>query len=187
MSDPKVQPDLQEADQKIGKAIDKEKGGSDEGLIRLSTGVVLRAKQANPHVLIRIMTALPRPNPPMYMNTALGRMMENHQDPDYIKRVEAWEMQYSNGMLNALVGLGTELVSTPKGFQKPDSKEWLRDYQALGLNTFPESPAWLYTTWVLYVAAPTEQDTKTISEKVKSLSGIMEANVRDVENFPKSD
>lgn len=178
--------DLDKSDRNIARAIDST-GDVDQNLIRLSSGVVLRAKQANPHVLIRIMTATPRPTPPMYFNEAMGRYLENPADPDYIKQVEAWEIQYSNGMLNALIGLGTELVSVPKGMQTPKDEIWLKDYQAMGLAVHPESPSWRYITWVLFLAAPTKDDTTLLSSRIKALSGVKEADVRDATNFPASD
>lgn len=110
-----------DSDKVVAQAIDNESGETDN-LIHLSTGVVLEARQANPHVLIRVMTAQERPQPPVSFVQAMGREMENPDDPDYIKRVEAWEMAYNNSMLNALVGLGTTLKSLPKGMEGPHPK-----------------------------------------------------------------
>lgn len=176
---------LNKQDKTIAKAID-EKGEADN-LIRLSTGVVLKAKQANPNVLIRIMTASPRPKPPLYHNDAMGREMENPDHPDYIKQVNAWEMEYNNGMLNALVGLGTELVSIPKKFPHWKEDGWIEDYKALGLPANPKSEAWRYITWVLFKAAVVDTDTRMIGDKVKALSGVKEADVKDAETFSDGD
>lgn len=176
---------LNQRDRTIAQAVDKI--GEVDDLIHLSTGVVLRAKQANPNVLIRIMTASPRPKPPVYFNDAMGREMENPDHPDYIKQVSAWEMEYNNGMLNALVGLGTELVSTPKKFPKPEDDGWIEDYKALGLPVNVKSEAWRYITWVLFKAAVIDTDTKLIGDKVKGLSGVREADVRNAETFPDGD
>lgn len=177
-----MEANLNKQDKAIAQKIDTL--GGDDNLIVLSTGVVLRAKQANPNVLIRIMTATPRPQPPVYFNEAMGREMENPDHPDYVKRVSAWEMEYNNGMLNALVGLGTELVSAPKKFPKPDDDSWVEDYKALGLPVNLKSPAWRYITWVLFKAAVIDTDTKLIGDSVKLLSGVKEADVRDAETFP---
>ena len=176
---------LNDGDRALAKAIDK--SGEVDNEIRLSTGVVLLAKQANPNILIRIMTALPRPKPPVWKHPDFGREMENLDHPDYIKQVQAWEMQYNNGMLNALVGLGTELKSKPKKMAGPDDKSWLEDYKSFGLPIMAESASWRYITWVLFLAAPLDTDTKLIGDKVKALSGVKEADVRDAENFPESD
>jgi len=178
--------DLNKTDQAIGKAIDKAAlPDSDE--ITLSTGVVLKARQANPNILIRIMTSVPRPKPPVYFDEMMGREMENTDHPDYKARVEAWEMEYNNGMLNALVGLGTSLKSKPKDMPGPDDDDWLADYKILGLPTVSESKAWRYITWVLFLAAITDKDVSAIAEKVKGMSGVKEADVKSAETFPDGD
>lgn len=177
---------LNEQDKAVAKAIDGN-GKGDDSLITLSTGVVLRARMANPNILIRVMTANPRPRPPVYFNTTMGREMENPDHPDYIEQVKAWEMAYNNGMLNALIGLGTEFVSAPRKFPKQEDSSWLEDYRALGLPVHPESLSWRYITWVLFKAAPLDTDTKLIGDKVRTLSGVKEADVRDAETFPDGD
>ena len=171
-----------ESDKAIAKALDGN-SGQESKEIHLSTGVILLAKQANPNVLIRIMTAVPRPKPPVWKHPDFGREMENLEHPDYIKQVQAWEMQYNNGMLNALVGLGTTLKEKPKKMPGPDDKSWLDDYRIFGLPTMEDSKAWRYVTWVLFLAAPLDTDTKMIGEKVKQLSGVKEADVQNAENF----
>ena len=176
-----------DSDKTIAKAIDVAKGEADDNLVRLSTGVVLKVKQANPNVLIRIMTSQRRPVPPVYFNKVMGREMENPDDPDYVSRVKAWQMDYNNGMLNALIGFGTELVSKPKGMPGPDDDAWIRDYEALGLPSMKDSPAWRYMTWVLFKAAVIDADTAAIGDAVKKLSGVKEEDVKSAETFPGSD
>lgn len=177
---------LTKTDEAIGKAIDNA-GQAESNLIRLSTGVVLLAKQANPNILIRIMTSVPRPKPPTYFDEMMGREMENPDHPDYKARVEAWEMEYNGGMLNALIGLGTDLVSKPKSMPGPDDDAWLDDYRVLGLPVVPNSKAWRYITWVMFLAATKDTDIKAIAEKVKGMSGVKEADVVAAETFPDGD
>lgn len=174
---PKLNPALRELDAA---------GEEGKDYVVLSTGVELFVRQANPNILIRVMTAHKRPEPPMVLIDAIGKYVENSDDPDYIKRVKAWEMDYNSNMLNALVALGTSLKSKPKNVPAPESDEWLKDYRSLGLEAIPDSKAWRYTTWVMYVAAPVDQDIKTIGDAVRKLSGVREADVRDAETFPGS-
>lgn len=182
---------LHAADMAVAKAMDETAG--EDNLIRLSSGVVLRAKPANPNLLIRAMTKHQRPNPPTYFSKEMGREMENTDDPDYISRVQAWQMEYSAVMLNVLIGLGTEIVSIPKGMEGPTPKKkdetpgWLKDYANLGMPIYPDSEKWVYVTWVMFLAAPTPEDTQLIQSKVGALSGVKGADVRDAENFPARD
>lgn len=178
--------DPNKTDVAFAKAIDQSKE-ADDNLIRLSTGVILEAHQVNPNILIRVMAASPRPEPPVIFMKDMGREMENPDDPDYISRVQAWQLNYANGMLNVLVGLGTTLVELPKGMSGPYEEDWLKDYKLLGLPIHPESPAWLYTTWVLFKAAVNEKDNDSIQKKVNRLSGVKEEAVQAAESFPGSD
>ena len=175
--------DLQKADRNIANAIDSA-GETKSNEIRLSTGVVLIVTQANPNILIRAMTAHRRPSPPTYFSKEMGREMENPDDPDYISRVEAWQLEYSGTMLNVLIGLGTKLKSKPEKLPGPLDDKWLDDYRMLGLDIYPESQAWRYITWVMFIACKTEADTQLIGNSVKGASGIKEADVRDASDFP---
>lgn len=166
----------------VSKAIDTEEKG-DAKSITLSTGVELNVKQANPIILIKIMTREKRPEPPMVFMEAMGRHMENPDDPDYIKRVQAWEMDYNSAMLNALIGLGTSLKSKPRSLPSPDDDTWIGDYKAYGLPASPESKAWRYIAWVQFIAAPTDTDIKLIGDAVKALSGVKEEDVAAAESF----
>jgi len=173
-------------DEKLVKAVEKsqEGGGS---LITLSTGVVLKARQANPMVLIRVMSAFPRPEPPVYFNKAMNREMTNPDDPDYIERVKAWETQNNSRILNALIMLGTELHSKPKGMPGPQDDGWMEDLDALELPTKPDNKGWRYMTWVLSKAAVNEKDLEAIRLIVGRTSGVAEEDVADAESFPGSD
>lgn len=155
--------------------------------ITLSSGVTLRGKQANPLILVQVMAAFPRPEPPMVYMQAMGREIENPDDPDYIERLQSWKMEYADRMVTAMVSLGTELVSVPKGMARPEKDDWLEEYSLLGLPLHPESKAWRYLTWVKYHAVKNENDMKLIQEVVGRLSGVRESAVKSAENFPGSD
>ncbi len=159
----------------------------EDNTVTLSTGVVLRGKQAAPLVLVKIMSAYPRPKIPVYMNKTMGREVENPDDPDYQERVQAWKMDSTNATLNALIILGTELVSKPKKMEGPEDDGWLEEYRVLGVPMTPENKTWRYLTWITYKAAPTTGDLDLIKEVVGRLSGIPEAKVDAAETFPGSD
>jgi len=163
---------------------DAKKGAQDE--ITLSSGVVLRAKKANPLILITVMTRFPRPKPPTFFMESMGREMENPDDPDYIERVKSWEVESNGQVLNALIMLGTELVSVPKGVAKPSDEKWLDGFKALDMPIHPSNDSWRYLTWVKFVAAPDESDLTLIQEAVGRLSGIAERDVKSAEQFPGS-
>lgn len=158
-----------------------------DDLIRLSSGVILRGKQAPPLALVKVMAAFPHPKPPVYRNETLGRDVENPDDPDYLDRVQAHKTESTNAMMNALILLGTELAEVPKKFPKPSDNSWLDEYQELGLGTKPESVSWRYLTWVTFKAVLSEKDLESIQKVVGRLSGVPERAVKSAEDFPGRD
>ena len=167
--------------EKVVEAIER---SGEDSLIHLSTGVVLRGKAAPSLALVKVIAYFPRPNPPEIFNDKLGRYIENGADPDYLKRVTAYETESAHAVLNVLILMGTELVSVPKGFPKPESDSWLEELGEFGMITKPENKSWRYLNWVMFKAAPTSDDTKKIQEVVGSLSGISENAVQAAEQFP---
>lgn len=157
-----------------------------EHLITLSSGVVLRARQAPPLMLMKVLAAYPRPKPPTWFNKVMGREMENPEDPEYIEKLKAHRTESSDAILNALILLGTEFVSAPKGFPKPESDEWLEEFRELNLPARPESAKWRYLTWVTFRAVLNEDDLIQIRDSVARLSGVPEDAVQTAERFPGS-
>ena len=172
-------------DEKVIRALGKADKVNNE--IRLSTGIVLKAKQANPMLLITVMASFPRPEPPVTFNKMMGRSMENPDDPDYISRVKAWGMENSSAVLSAFVLLGTELLSKPDNIPGPFDDEWLQTYEALSLDVKPNNREWRYLKWVMTIATANEKDIELIRDAVGALSGVREADVSAAANFPGSD
>jgi hypothetical protein len=157
-----------------------------DNLIHLSTGVVLRGKQAPPLTLMNVMAAFPRPKPPLWMSPAMGREMENPDDPNYIEAVRAWQTDQSNALMVAMIITGTELVEVPKGMAGPDDKDWIDEYALLGLPMHRENKSWCYLRWVQTKAAISADDVQAIMKVVGRLSGIPERAVESAEAFPGS-
>lgn len=167
---------------KVAQAV--EEANRLDNLVELSTGVVLRARKANPTTLVKVMANFPRPKPPVQFMPIMGREMENPDDPDYIDRVKAWKTESSTAILNALILLGTSLETKPKGMPGPDDQEWLGEYSVLGLQTNFENKSWRYLTWVSFKACADENDLKAIQEVVGRLSGVREVDVKAASTFP---
>ena len=169
-------------EQKVVEAIEKTE--EDENIIVLSTGVKLRGKVASALALIKVMASFPRPRVPTYYNEKVGREMENPEDPDYLERVQAQKTESSSAMLNALILLGTEIFSVPKGFPSEKSNDWIDEYREVGLEPKPENARWRYLNWVIFKAAPAAEDMQAIQKVVGRLSGVPESAVQDAEEFP---
>lgn len=160
----------------------------EETKITLSTGVVVQCLKMPPLGAIMVMTSpsFRKPEPPVYYNEKMGREMENPDDPDYIARVNAREMEKNDNLLNLMIIFGTEIVSTPKGMEGPKGEKWVSRVKLTGIQTMPEDDDWRYLTWMKFVAATDEEDIKKIQEVVGRLSGIRNDDVKAAEDFPGS-
>ncbi len=173
-------------DKKAVKAVD-EALKTQDNLITLSSGVVLRGKKANPLTLIQVMASFQRPTPPLVYMKAMGREVENPDDPNYLEDVQAWKMAYSNAMVTAMIVLGTELESKPRGMPGPDDNAWIEEYSLLVNDIHPENKTWRYLTWVKFKAMTDEADMAKVQEVVGALSGVRESSVSAAEDFPGRD
>ena len=172
-------------DHEVAKAVDKAKKPEDD-TVTLSSGVVLRCKQVPPLLLIKVLASFPRPKIPTWISPSMGREVENPDDPDYIARVNQWKIDSSNVTLNALLLLGTELVSVPKNLEGPDGNKWIEKLKSIGLETETNNESWRYLNWMVLVAAPSDDDMNIIKEVVGKLSGVPESAVAAAEQFPGS-
>ena len=173
-----------ETEEKVINAVKKANAVPDS--IQLSSGVVLETHQANPLLLISVMSAFPRPVPPTQFIEIMGREMENPDDPDYISRVQAWKTENSNAVLGALILLGTKLKSKPSDIPGPDDDDWLNTYETLGLQIKPKNKDWRYLKWVMTIACVSEKDLQLIQEAVGGKSGVKESDVSAAATFPGS-
>ncbi len=176
----------QDTESKVLRAMEQAESPQDN-LIHLSTGVVLRGRMAPPLILMQVMSAFPRPKPPVVFIKDMGREMENADDPDYLDRLKDWRTEQSSAMLVALIATGTELYQKPKGMAGPDDKEWLDEYALLNLPMLRENKAWRYLRWVQFKAATAAEDTQKIMEVVGRLSGVPESAAKTAEQFPGRD
>lgn len=175
-----------DTDERVLHAVEEATKTQDD-LIRLSTGVILRGKMSPPLILMQVMAAFPRPKVPVVMIKDMGREMENPDDPDYQKRVKEWQTEQSNAMMVALIATGTELYEVPNDMPGPDDPAWLDEYALLGLPMHHESKAWRYLRWVQFKAALSAEDTQEIMRVVGRLSGIPENAAKTAEEFPGRD
>lgn len=162
--------------------------GEPNHLLRLSSGVVLRGKQAPPLALIKVMSAFLPPKIPTYFNATMGREMENPDDPAYKTELQTYQTNLTNAMSNALILLGTELAEVPKKFPRPEDDAWLEEYTEISIGQGkPENKSWRYLTWVTFKAVLTNEDMDMIQKEVGRLSGVPESAVKSAEEFPGRD
>ena len=161
------------------EAVQNTKKAQDPNLIELSSGVVLRLLgDVDPMTLMDVMSRLEegRPKVPTVFIKALGRHEQNTEDPDYQARLSSWSTRYALEMANALILLGTEIKSTPRGFPKPRDDKWLAKLRVLKID-YDESPEGRYLAWVKHVAIKSAEDMNKVTSAVGRVAGVSEADV----------
>lgn len=166
-------------DEELIEAVKK----TDARTIVLSTKVILQGRQVNPLVLTRLMSKTPRPHPPKVFMKVMGREMENPDDPEYIDALKQWKVESSDSLATAMILLGTSLESKPDDMPGPDDEAWQFEYRLLGFDIV-DNAQWRYLNWVRFKAIADEYDVQQIIKTVGALSGVREADVKSVEQFP---
>lgn len=161
---------------RVAKAIDSVQ--NTDGLIVLSTGVILKTKRVPNMLFAELMKRHTRPLPPRILDRDRGREIENPNDPEYVARLEAWQSELTLDMTDAMIGMGTAIYSLPKGFPTVDSEEWLEPLRVLNFDPGDNKVA-RYLLWVKYVAGPSDEDVNKLLTGVGSASGVTEVAVAD--------
>lgn len=152
--------------------------------IRLSTGVVLRKKVYSKLLLKRVHDQFPSPKPPRVFLEEKGREEENPNDPAYLEAVERHASDLGERMIDAAIIKGTEIVSVPDGFSRPEDTEWQEENAAMSIEV-PQSRAMRYLFWVKYEAAPADDDMVKLLRELLSMHGVTEEAVAtEMDKFP---
>jgi len=149
----------------------------DDGLIHLSTAVVLKPKKVSPFAFQAVAARFKDPKVPEFYNENKGRNEPNPMHPDYLQAVTDVEIARSMATIDATIALGTTLVSVPQGFPNPDDDDWLDDLEAAEIIIDRSNKRLRYRTWVKFVAAPSVQDVQTIISKVLKNIGVTDEEV----------
>ena len=152
--------------------------------IVLSTGVVLKPRAIPPYVYVRVSTKDPMPDAPRSKVKNKDFYLENTDDETYIKKVQQWELEQNDRMLNAMVSYGIEeIVSVPKDMETYKKDRWLTKLAHTGIEVYPDDLDWRMTFWILTVAAVDAEDFNAIFAGVGRLSGVPEEDVQNAAKF----
>lgn len=167
----------------VEEALEKRKD-----IFELSSGVVLKTKaKINPSVIIDILSAVEkvRPEAPVIYIENLDREEINYDDPEYVDRLGRWETVSAGRIADALILLGTEIKSIPKGVEKPEGNAWIETLEVLGFKLNRRSTPARYLAWVKHVAIQDQDDWEAITENVGRMAGVTEADVKRAQSsFP---
>lgn len=150
----------------------------EDNLTTLSSGVVVRHKKVPPMILAKIESKFVEPPVPSVYDEQSDRYIPNPDDPNYERELNQFRMDKGNAMLDAMMALGTELVSLPEGLPKPDDEDWIENLAYLGVEV-PKLAIGRWLAWVKYVAATDTSDIQELAKHGSQALGITEAEVAD--------
>jgi len=150
-----------------------------EGLVTLSTGVVVRVRPVASLIISDIARAIPEPKPPKVYIEEKAREEENPNDPGYLKALDDRQTAQAMAVNDAFLLMGTEVKSSPPDLWAVESDEWVDRLSLVGIGK-PEGPHARYLAWMKYVAAPLETDIVALLRGVGRLSAVTEEDVQAV-------
>jgi hypothetical protein len=156
----------------------------ENGLIYLSTGVVLGRQPFPRTMLADVMKNFKEPKVPAYMNEEKHREEENPNDPDYIEAVKDYQVQLGMALLDISIAKGSYVHYVPEKIEKQESEDWVEECNELGLLV-PKNKKLRYLKWIKYVAAPSEDDIEVLADSLLSMFGVTEKSVETaMDKFP---
>lgn len=140
--------------------------------ILLSSGVVLKAKRVPPVLFQKINTKFKLPPVPVLWNEEKGRKEENYQHPAYLAAVKDIQDQQTMANMEALAGLGTDIVDVPDDMPLPDNREWSDEMAAFYPESIPTSGRGRYLAWLSLIAITDVSDLVLIAQAVQTKMGV---------------
>jgi len=149
-----------------------------DGLLTLSNGVRLKLRTVPPLLLNTVANKFPRPEVPTVYIKDDDRTEENPNDPDYLLALKDYERKQQEGMVNLLLGRGTQLVFVPDGLQRPEEDGWLEEvgeYVDVPSGTTTQR----YLSWLRFYALGANEDLVMVTTAVMRMTGLTEGEVAE--------
>lgn len=156
--------------------------------IKLMTGVVLKKKKFPIMLLNQVLIKFKYPPVPEYYDEERKRAVKNPSHEDYVRQKEEIDAERGLASIDVLIAFGTEIVSVPEGFSRPEDDDWINEIEAietLGISVRRESYAARYLAWVKFKAIVDESEYGLIVNAVQSVVGVPGAEVAQaIDTFP---
>lgn len=161
----------------------------DDGLVHLSTGVVLSRQPIPKMYIMDVIKELEkkRPKVPREFIPELEREEDNPMNPAYLEEKDKFEDMLNTAMIDLVILKGSKLHSVPEGVEPVESDSWVEDYAIFGINV-PKTGKVRYLRWIRSVAAPTDEDIQLLLRRLAPTLGVPEASVDEaLSNFPSDE
>jgi hypothetical protein len=149
-----------------------------ENSFTLSTNITMRPLRVPNLLFAEVVSKFKAPKVPRYHNPDTDRDEDNPNDPAYIDAFNEYQAGLSMAIIDAMVLMGTEVVTVPRGTERPEDELWTRKLKMLGVS-ITDDPLSRYLAWVKYYAAEDQSDIQMIMNAVGRMSGVSEEDVND--------
>ena len=157
----------------------------DPGIFISKRGIKFRMKMVSSRIGMEVARSIEMPKPPVFKDDD-GRERENPLDPTYNDERQQAMINKGIMVMNANIGLGTEVIFVPEGVQRAEDKEWSEDldYFTKGVIKVPEERIPRYLAWIHYYAL-VGNEASDLNNAILRYSGVvLEADVTSAsENF----
>ena len=161
------------------KALSAAKVLSVNNEIALSNGIVLRIKPMPPLLLNDIANSIPEPEMPKIFIEEDNRYEDNPDHPAYIKALNDRANEVGIRTINAIISVGSEVVSIPDGVLRPEDNGWLKRTKFTNYQFDADDPEERYLAWLRFYAIATSEDLNKVNTLPLILAGLREAEVED--------
>lgn len=134
--------------------------------LTLQSGIVLRLKPVSPAAIRAASSRVPMPSVPIVHLEESNRDEPNPNDPDYLRMLIEWQLNQASAAQTVALLLGTEIISVPEGWCRPEEQGWIDELRAVyaitgleGIELHEEPPMARYLDWLRLYAMTTEIDT----------------------------
>ena len=160
--------------------------------IELQNGIVLKTKPVSEVVLRTVVTRIPKPEVPMHDFGPEDAPVREPwpESPEYKEELNNAMMLRNQALAQACQVAGTECLSVPDGYFKPEDDGWIDLLRVIGAeldDSALATPIDRYAAWLEHHAVTGFFDLNKITQAVLMLSAILEEEVWDAIRFFRSD
>lgn len=175
-----------EAINAVSRAIERVRRVGRGAEFTLSNGIVLKIKSVPPFLYQAVQNEFKPPNPPKVMIEEKGREEENPNDPEYLRLLLELDEQQSLAINNLFLAYGTEILSVPEGYYRPEEDGWIakvefaQNITGKNIHIDRDDEIQRYLNWLRYYALETGGDIALATRLPMELGGIREGEVEEV-------
>lgn len=170
----------------VSRAVERVKRIGRGAEFELSNGIVLKIKSVPPFLVQAVQNEFKTPTPPKVMIEEKGREEENPNDPEYLRQLIELEEQQQLAINDLFLAWGTEIISVPDGYFKPEQDEWIamvefaQNITGKNIHIERDNQIKRYLHWLRFYALETGADIALATRLPMELAGIREGEVEEV-------